>query len=320
MACTDCPRACTARGPRSYCGLDRPGRVYWQGVTLLEEHELAPTYEVWLTGCSLRCRFCTVPAAIESPRDAPWHAPDDVLDRALAADTPPFRSLALVGGDPTVSRPWVDAFLPRARARLPGIDLVLNTNMYLSGPQAAADARAFDWIVGDLHFWTADCARRLAGASDYPDVARAAAEAVADAGGRLILRLLLLPGHAACCGRPAIAWAAELARRSEGRVLVHVMAHYAPAGRAQGHPELGRMLDADERALVALLPDDVPRPRSTPLADRPARPATARDPAAPLRFHADGSVLLPFVTGDLLPLAVELDPTLAPRLAYLDPD
>lgn len=320
MPCPDCPRACPQRGPRSYCGLDRPGRVYWQGVTLLEEHELAPTYEVWLTGCSLRCRFCTVPDAIERPRESPWRSPSDVLDTALAPDTPPFRTISLVGGDPTVSRPWLDDFLRQARLRAPDTPLVLNTNLYVSATQAAQDAASFDHIIGDLHFWKGECAARLAGARGYPELARAAAEAIAaSSSGLLFLRLLLLPGHADCCGRPSIAWAAELARRHPSRVRVHVLTHYAPAGRARGHSQLGRRLSPEERALADLLPSDVPRPRATPLSAIPARPSHAVDPPVPLQIDPQGGVMLPFVTGDLLPLAAELDPTLQPRLQYLLP-
>ena len=318
MPCTDCPRTCASRGPRSFCGLDRPGRVYWQGVTLLEEHELAPTYEVWLTGCSLRCRFCTVSDAIERPRDFPWRSPDAVLDAMVDPTTPPFRTISLVGGDPSVSRPWVDAFVARARERLPGVPLVLNTNLFVDAARAARDAETFDFIVGDLHFWEASCARRLAGASGYPAMARAAAEATVRAGGQLFLRLLLLPGHADCCGRPSIAWATELARSAPDQVKVHVMTHYAPAGRARGHSQLGRRLSPQEAALAQTLPADVPRPRVAPLPDLPPRPAGAIDPEVPLEIAADGTILLPFVTGELLRVAVDLDPLLAERLVYLN--
>lgn len=139
-----------------------------------------------------------------------------------------------------------------------------------------------------------------------------------EAGGRLILRLLVLPGHLDCCAEPSARWAADLARRAPDRVLVHLMTHYAPAGRARTHPSLGRTLSARELERCAtLLPADTPRPRTRPLQPLPRRPAGAEDPAVPIELGPDGRILLPFVTGELLELALSLDPGLAGRRAYL---
>ena len=286
---------------------------------MLEEHELAPTYELWFTGCSLRCRFCTVPAAIERPREGTWRSPEALVQEITAPTVPPFRSVAMVGGDPTVNRPYVDRLLPLLRRALPQAALVLNTNLYMPPALARRDAAAYDWIVGDVHFWAPTCAATLAGVADYPAAAVAAAEAVVAGGGRLILRVLVLPGHLACCAAPTIAWAAQLAGRAAGSVRVHVMTHYAPAGRARGDAQLGRWLDpAEQAAALALLPAACPRPAPAPLPGLPARGPLAVDPPAPIELGPDGSVLIPFVTGTLLPLAVALRPELAPRLALLE--
>ncbi|RME27362.1 MAG: radical SAM protein [Deltaproteobacteria bacterium] len=319
MRCPDCPHGCPRRGPGSFCGVDRPGRVYWRGVTMLEEHELAPTYEIYFTGCSLRCRFCTVPEAIERPDRGEWLPPEALVDAVRQPEVPAFRSLSLVGGDPSVHRPYVDRLLPVLRARLPGTPLVFNTNLYLPPERAAAEARRFDWIVGDLHFWEARCAAEVAGVADYPSRARAAAAAVTAAGGRMILRLLVLPGHLDCCARPAISWAAGLAEGGSGRVLVHVMTHYAPAGRARGDPVLGRPLAEDEgRQVRALLPPGVPVPRATPRVPIVRRSPDAVDPPAPVEIDPEGRVLLPFVTGSLLPVVAKLAPRWRERLVYLE--
>lgn len=318
MSCTDCPHGCAARGPRSWCGVDRPGRLHWHGVTLLEEHELAPTYELYFTGCSLRCRFCTVPEAIEAPDRGAWLSPRALVEAMAGPEVPAFRSIAMVGGDPTVNRPYLDALLPLLRARFPAALLVLNTNLFLPAALARLDAAAYDWIVGDVHFWQPDCAAAVARVRGYPPVAVQAAEAIVQAGGRLMLRVLVLPGHLDCCAAPTIDWAADLARQAPDRVRVHVMTHYAPAGRARVDPALGRSLTDAERARArALLPVDVPRPRSGPLMPLPVRAAAARDPEVPVEIGPDGRLLLPFVTGELLELAIALDPELAARRIYL---
>ncbi len=320
MACPDCPHHCSTRGPRSTCGVDRPGRVHWRGVTLLEEHELAPTYEIYFTGCSLRCRFCTMTAAIERPEVGEWLEPEALVDAICAPGVPAFRSLALVGGDPSVNRPYVDRLVPLLRHRLRDTPLVFNTNLFMPPARADIEARRFDWIVGDLHFWSEGCAGEVGGVPGYPGHARAAAEAVVAAGGRLILRLLAIPGHVDCCAVPSAAWAAALAQRADGRVLVHVMTHYAPAGRARGDRLLGRPLSDDELARAgSLLPEVVPAPRSGPLHPVPRRAPDAVDPPAPVEIGADGRVLLPFVTGELLRVAAALQPALKERLVYLGP-
>ena len=311
--CRDCARGCAARGPRSYCGVDRPGRIYWRGVTLLEEHEIAPTYEVYFTGCSLRCRFCTVPEAIYAPQQGEWLPADQLAEAIAAPGAPPFRTISLVGGDPTVNLPYIRDLLPRLRERLPGVPVVLNTNLFIDPALAAWCAEAFDWIVGDVHFWSASCARAVAGAAGYPAAAAAAAEAALQVGGRVILRILALPGHLDCCAAPTAAWAAGLS----GDVRVHMMTHYAPAGRARGHATLGRRLTAEEAQRAAgMLPESVRRPRRGPLpwAGGPG----GGDPPVPVEIDAEGRVLVPFVTGSLLPMLAELEPNWAKRLSYLE--
>ena len=312
--CSDCSRRCSSRGPRSFCGVDAPGRVYWQGVTLLEEHEIAPTYEVYFTGCSLRCRFCTVPDAIYRPRDWPWVSPEALAEQIAAPDVPPFRTISLVGGDPTVNLPYVRALLPVLRARFPGVPLVLNTNLYVPPDIARWCSAAFDWVIGDVHFWQADCARRVAAASDYPDVSTRAAEAILSSGGRLILRILALPGHVDCCAVPTAAWAGGLS----GDVRVHMMTHYAPAGHARRDRQLSRGLTEEEahRAL-GCIPPGARLPRQSPLPWSRARGIVCEDPAVPLEVASDGRLLIPFVTGSLLPIAVELDQRLHNRVSYL---
>ena len=315
MACDDCPRACPTRGAGSYCGTSRPGRVYWHGVTCLEEHELAPTYEVYFTGCSLRCRFCTVPEAIYRPDEGEWMEPEALVDAIAAPEVPPFRAVSLVGGDPTVNLPYVRPLVTALRARLPGTALVLNTNLYFRVGLAAELAATFDVVVGDVHFWAPGCAGRLAGARDYPGVAIECARALLDAGGRLFLRVLVLPGHLECCARPTIEWAATLG----GDLTLHVMTHYAPAGRARGDGELGRALGEDEiSAARAMVPAGVRAPRTSPLPDIPRRTARHRDAAAPAEVDLQGRALFPFVTGDLLPTVVAFEPSLAPRMVYVN--
>lgn len=309
MSCTDCPRGCATRGSTSFCGTTTPGRIHWRGVTLLEEHEISPTYEIYFTGCSLRCRFCTMSEAIYTPDVGEWLEPTALVADIASETTPAFRAISFVGGDPSVNLPYLARLIPLLRQRFPTTRLVYNTNLYFE----ASLLPDVDIVVGDLHFWRTDCARRVASARDYPEVARKAAETLAQRGTPLILRVLALPGHIDCCAAPTAAWAAML----PGDVSVSVLKNYAPVGRARNHPALGRGLNADElRRASSLLPQKTRTPTNTP-APMP-RGRHAVDTPAPIEIDAAGRVFIPFVTATLLPLVMDLSPDHACRSAYLD--
>lgn len=301
--------------------MDRPGRVYWRGVTLLEEHEISPTYEIYFTGCSLRCRFCTVPDAIHSPRRGEWLAPEALVAEMMGPGVPPFRAVSLVGGDPGVNLPYIRPLVALLRERLPDRIRVLNTNLAINLELGPEMAQAFNRVVGDLHFWAPGCAAELGGARDYPEWGRAFTHALLSAGGTLTLRVLALPGHLDCCAAPTLRWAQSLQDRfPDSDVTVHLMTHYAPVGRTRGDPVIGRRLDEAERAhLRALLHPETRQPAVEAPPELPGRPAGCRDPAVPVEIDGEGLLFFPFVTGELLPMLAEIEPALRPRLRYLDP-
>jgi len=284
--------------------------VHWRGVTLLEEHEIAPTYEVYLQGCPLRCPYCAVPGASRGQVPGERLAPEALLADLRSPRHPPFRALSLVGGEPTLHLPWIRALLPLAREHLPETLLVLNTALCWDPALAPELAAGFDGVVGTVRTWEPGCA--LGAPPSYPGQARVAAEALLAAGARLLLRILVLPGHLDCCARPLAAWAAGLG----GDLRVSLLRSYAPVGEARSLPGLDRPLSAEERA-AELLPPGLGRPRTEPVEPVLVRGPAAEDPPVPLEIDARGRVFAPFVTGSLLPWLAERDPSLHPRLRYL---
>ena len=284
--------------------------IHWRGVTLLEEHEIAPTCEVYLVGCPLSCPYCAVPGASRGEGGVEHLAPTALVEDLRDPRHPPFRALSLVGGEPTLHLDWIRALLPIARAHLPGTLMVLNTALCWEPELAPELAAGFDWVVGTVRTWGPDCA--LGAPAGYPAQARAAAEALLAAGGRLLLRILVLPGHLDCCARPLAAWTAGLS----GEVRVSVLRNYAPVGAARGIAGLDRLLHDAERS-AELLPPGVRRPLAHPIEPIPQRGPDCVDPPVTLEIDPQGRVFAPFVTGDLLPWLAERAPELRPRLAYL---
>jgi putative pyruvate formate lyase activating enzyme len=317
--CLDCSRACPSR-QEGFCRVSQPGRVAWMGTTYAEEHEIAPTFEIFLTGCSLACSFCSMTEVVRDPAAAARPKIEDLLERLVSPTTPPFRTIAFVGGEPTVNLPFLRRIVPVLRQRLPGTGLVLNTNLYFHPRDADWYARTFDLVLGDLHFGSPDCARDVAEAEAYPVVSFENAERLLSSGARLLVRLLVLPGHLDCCAAPVAAFIQSLARhpRAAGRFWARVHTGYAPVGRAARDPKLGRHLSEDEmRRALSLLGPLVPAPSRVPLPGFPCRPPEAKDAATWIDVDASGRIFVPFVTGDVLPLAAEWDPSLGAALAYL---
>lgn len=291
-------------------------RVFWRGVTLLEEHEIAPTYEIYLAGCPLRCPFCAVPGASRSARAGVRIEPAALLRDLLDARHPPFRALAFVGGEPSLHMPWIRRLLPLLRRGLPKTELVLKTALCWAPQLASELAGSFDWVVGTLRSHRPACAEALGAPRGHPEQAQVAVEALLGAGARVILRLLALPGHIECCALPIAAWMGGLRGDLRGRVMLN----YAPVGDARDIAGLDRGLD-DAAAMRAhgLLPTHVPRPAPRPLLPVPLRSGHHRDPPVSIEIDAAGRVVVPMVTGSVLPWLAAREPSLRPRLVYLEP-
>jgi putative pyruvate formate lyase activating enzyme len=243
--CRLCPRACgvdRTRGESGYCGLGSGARCFREILHYGVELELAPAHAVYLTGCNMRCVFCTAwywnatPAAA-----APFDAPAMVqrVERRLGEGA---RTLLFVGGEPTVSLAAVLDLL----ARLPHVPRVaLDSNMYASSGVMDLLAGVVDVYVADLKFGNDRCATELADTPRYCEVVTGNL-LLAQEAGAVIVRHLLLPGHFECCLRPIIEWM----RDSLAAPRLSLRGEYMPPERkAEGAP--GRYVTADEHRRAA---------------------------------------------------------------------
>jgi len=153
------------------------------------------------------------------------------------------RTVMILGGEPTLYLPDLLEFLGALPDTVP---VALKTNALFADPVRTLLAGLIDVWIPDFKFGNDDCAHRLAGAPDYvatvTDNLRWMASSAA--GGRLLVRHLLMPGHLDCCWAPAARW---LAHHLPG-VAVSLRAGYWPGWHADRHPELNRSVPAADLA------------------------------------------------------------------------
>jgi putative pyruvate formate lyase activating enzyme len=123
-------------GERGECGLAAETPVYRRLVHLGEELALVPSYTVWLSGCNFLCSFCSDAHALRPPlpgRVYPAEALAELIAGDLAASKRPVKNINFVGGEPSISLPYLcDVGLALLR-RLPAAPpFLLNTNGYLT--------------------------------------------------------------------------------------------------------------------------------------------------------------------------------------------
>jgi putative pyruvate formate lyase activating enzyme len=194
-----------------------------------EEAELTPSHQVYFTGCNLRCGYCTVAEWNAKPLTVPEMDLEQLVRAVERRRQQGARNVNLLGGEPTVSLPGVLALLARVRTTTP---VVLNSNMYYNDCVDDLLRGLIDVCLADLKCGNPRCAAQLLDAEDYAEVARRTIQLAAEHAD-VIVRHLLLPGHADCCTWPTLQWlAAELPQAK-----VSLRANYVPPLEAQFAPE-----------------------------------------------------------------------------------
>ena len=253
--CTACPRACRAdrtAGDRTICRIGRRAVVASAFPHHGEEDPLAGTGgsgTIFFAGCNLRCVFC-------QNADISQRAEGRVVDAAglasimLSLQRNGCHNINLVTPEHVVPQ-IVEALALAVPAGL-SIPIVYNTSAYDGLGSLVIMDGLVDVYMPDFKFWDPETARRLARASDYPEVARAAVaemhrqvgDLVLDDDGLairgLLVRHLVMPGLEAET-EAILRWLASHVSR---QTYVNVMAQYRPAHRVPGSR---RYRDIDRR-------------------------------------------------------------------------
>lgn len=249
-SCDVCAVGCgvdRVAGELGFCGLGVGGRVYKEYLHMGEEQALVPSHAIYLSGCSMRCAFCSDLGPVTEPAaHGALVAPHVLAARIAERRSQGARNVNFVGGTPDTSL----LFVLRTLSHCPeDTHVVWNTNLWSTPAAVDALGGVVGTWVADHKFGNDRCASRLAGVKGYvariesllPRVARS---------GRLIVRHLLMPGHLECCARPVLEWL----ERQIPDATVNLMTGYHPyrlAGRAGA---MGSGVAAEEReAAIRLL-------------------------------------------------------------------
>lgn len=256
-ACELCPHCCRVdrhHGERGFCRTgDRP-MVSSYGPHWGEEDPLVGTRgsgAIFFTNCNLGCIFCqTWEISHEGEGEEITFA--DLAAIMLYLQEQGCHNVNLITPSHQVYQ--ILEALSLAIAQGLHIPLVYNTGGY-DGLEAL---RLLDGVVDiylpDFKFWDPRIAQELAGARDYPEVARRAikemhrqvGDMVIDENGLarrgLLVRHLVLPDGLAGTREIMTFLAQEISRDT----YVNVMGHYHPYGRAAEHPSLRRFIEDRE--------------------------------------------------------------------------
>jgi putative pyruvate formate lyase activating enzyme len=229
--CKLCPRNCGVdriAGDKGFCLIDDGVRCFREVLHWGEEKELNPSHQVYFAGCNLRCDFCTVSEWNERPDAAEKTDIAQLVEAIDLRKKQGAKNLNLLGGEPAVSVHGILELLSQIDA---STKVVWNSNMYYNDFVDDLIAGLVDICLADIKCGNNKCADRLLGRADYLEIVRRNILLAAEHSD-LIIRYLVLPGHAKCCLEPILNWlSADLPT-----VKVSLRGNYVPPAQVKTAP------------------------------------------------------------------------------------
>ncbi len=244
MVCELCPRRCGVdRGAaRGFCGAGARPRVFRWGLHFGEEPPVTGERGsgcVFFSRCTMRCIYC---------QNSPWSWKGEGEDVAVARLAEIMRGLAIDDKaenwnlvSPTPYLPFIREAAQMLKAEGISLPFVWNSSGYERVETLGEYRELCDWALFDLRYSRNETASELSFAPDYVEASRSAVKWAAE-NARLIVRILVLPGHA----DEAIENLAWLATEVSSEVPVSLMSQFTPAYLAKEHPPLDRTVTHDE--------------------------------------------------------------------------
>ena len=253
--CNLCPRRCGIDRTRraGFCGAGDKVRIalvslhQWEEPCLVGERGAGT---VFFSYCNLRCVYCQNHEISHGGKGG------EVSTERLAEIFLEQQARGAATLDLVTPTHYVADILPAldmARSKGLYLPVVYNTSGYERAEIIRAVAPVVDVFLTDARYAKQDTAKRYSQAKNYVDTFREALDAMVKSDARIIVRILVLPGHIdeAC---ENIRWIHE----SYGsRVTFSLMGQYTPMKKVEDIDELGRTLYPDEYEFVLDFADNL---------------------------------------------------------------
>ena len=126
------------------------------------------------------------------------------------------------------------------------LPVVMNCHLYGSKIFYELAEPVTDVWLPDLRYGNDECAKRLSGVERYIEIAEEGLQAMAGGNAKIIVRILVLPGHVGCCHEPAL----RLLSKYKERLSVSILNQYVPEHEAHGDENLRIRPTVGEISLV----------------------------------------------------------------------
>ena len=247
--CELCPRRCRADrfregGPVGFCGAADKARVFRWGPHFGEEPPITGERGsgcIFFSRCTMKCLYC---------QNSPWSWRGEGVDKSVDELAAMMRDLALKDRvenwnlvSPTPYLPFIREAAARLRREGVALPFVWNSSGFERVATLDEYSELCDWALFDLRYSRDETAARASATPGYVAAARSAVKwAWNRRPDRLIVRILVLPGHA----DEAIESLAWLATEVSSEVPVSVMSQFTPAYKALETPPFDRGVTEEE--------------------------------------------------------------------------
>jgi putative pyruvate formate lyase activating enzyme len=242
-ACELCAWKCKANRFREKgkCGLGDRTFYHSPFIHIAEEPVINPALVINFTGCSMNCVYCvrqvqTKKEIHSETAEAFWRGID-----VATSSYPNVCSLEFAGGDPNPYTPWILTCLKYSPDSL-FLPIIWNSNLYVSEKGLKLLDGIVDVYLPDLAFGNDVCAKRLSGVDGYMTAAAKGIESMISQKARVIVRILVLPGHVDCCHKKTIDFLANY----KDSIWISILDQYVPVHMASKYPEIYRRPKKEE--------------------------------------------------------------------------
>ena len=247
--CELCPRRCRADrfrvdGRPGFCSAGDKVRIFRWGPHFGEEPPITGERGsgcIFFSRCTMKCLYC---------QNSPWSWRGEGQDKSVDELAAIMRDLALKDRvenwnlvSPTPYLPFIREAATRLRIEGVALPFVWNSSGFERVETLEEYSELCDWALFDLRYSSDETAAKVSASPGYVTAARSAIKwAWNRRPDRLIVRLLVLPGHA----DEAIENLAWLATEVSSEVPVSIMSQFTPAYKALETPPFNRGVTEEE--------------------------------------------------------------------------